>query len=62
LEDLSVDELKQLVIFYKQRSADLEFSLLQNQLKLNRIASVTNSEEPKQAIKTVIDKKIKSDL
>lgn len=62
MEDLSVDELKQLVIFYKQRSADLEFSLLQNQLKLNRIASVTNSEEPKQAIKTVIDKKIKSDL
>jgi hypothetical protein len=62
MDDLSVDELKQLVIFYKQKSADLEFSLLQNQLKLGRIASVKNSEEPKQAIKTVIDKRIKSDL
>ena len=61
MEDLSVDELKHLIIFYKQKSADLEFSLLQNQLKLNRINSVKNSEEPQQAIKTIIDKKIKSD-
>jgi hypothetical protein len=62
MEDLNVEELKQLVTFYKQRSSDLEFSLLQTQLKLNKVISLQNSEEPKQAIKTVIDKKTKPDL
>ena len=31
-----MEELKQLVIFYKQKATDLEFQLLQNQLKFNR--------------------------
>jgi hypothetical protein len=62
MDDLSVEELKQLVTFYKQRSSDLEFSLLQTQLKLNRVISLQNLEEPKQATKTVIDKKTKPDL
>jgi len=62
MEDLSLDELKQLITFYKQKSTDLEFNLLQTQLKLNRIISLQNSEEPKPAVKTVIDKKIKPDL
>ena len=62
MNDLSIEELNQLVTFYKQRSSDLEFSLLQTQLKLNRVISLQNLEEPKQAIKTVIDKKTKPDL
>lgn len=37
MEDLSLEEIKQLVLFYKQKSSDLEFSVLQSQLKLNRI-------------------------
>ena len=37
MEDLTIEEVKQLVIFYKQRATDLEFNLLQSQLKLNRV-------------------------
>jgi hypothetical protein len=62
MDNLSVEELKQLIGFYKQKSSDLEFSLLQTQLKLNKVISLQNLEEPKQAIKTVIDKKTKPDL
>ena len=62
MEDLSIEELKQLVTFYRQRSSDLEFSLLHTQLKLNKVISLQNFEEPKQAIKTVVDKKTKPDL
>jgi len=36
MEDLTVEEIKQLVTFYKQKSTDMEFNLLQAQLKLNR--------------------------
>ena len=36
MEDLTVEEIKQLVTFYKQRATDTEFTLLQTQLKLNR--------------------------
>jgi len=61
MEDLNIDELRQLVTFYKQRSSDLEFSLLQTQLKLNKANSLQPTDEPKQAVKTVIDKKIKYD-
>lgn len=62
MEDLGVEDLKQLLNFYKQRSSDLEFTLLQTQLKLNKINSVKQPEDSKEAIKTVIDKKIKYDL
>lgn len=37
MEDLNIEEIKQLVVFYKQKSSDLEFNLLQMQIKLNRI-------------------------
>ena len=37
MEDLTVEEIKQLVTFYKQKSTDMEFNLLQSQLKLNRV-------------------------
>lgn len=43
MEDLSIEEIKQLVIFYKQKSADLEFNLLQLQIKLNRITALQDT-------------------
>jgi hypothetical protein len=45
VEDLSIEEIKQLVIFYKQKSADLEFNLLQLQIKLNRINALQDTVE-----------------
>jgi hypothetical protein len=58
VEDLTIEEVKQLVNFYKQKSSDLEFQVLQLQIKLNKLISLyapTN-----QATKTVVDKKEKS--
>jgi hypothetical protein len=43
VEDLNTEELKQLVLFYKQRASDIEFSMLQTQIKLNRYLSVNAS-------------------
>jgi hypothetical protein len=37
MEDLGVEELKQLVNFYRQKSSDNEFQLLQIQLKFNKL-------------------------
>jgi len=37
VEDLGIDEVKQLVNFYKQKASDLEFQVLQLQLKLNKL-------------------------
>ena len=54
VEDLGVEELKQLINYYKQRSSDLEFSVLQLQMKLNKIISL---QESKPATKTVVEKK-----
>jgi hypothetical protein len=51
VEDLTIEEVKQLVVFYKQKSSDLEFNLLQMQIKLNRTMSVENSVETKPVIK-----------
>lgn len=38
MENLTIDQLKQLVIFYKQKSADLEFETLKLQLAINALA------------------------
>jgi len=57
VEDLSVEELKQLINFYKQKASDLEFNLLQSQIRLNKIIAFGGSEISKPATKTVIDKK-----
>ena len=54
VEDLGVEELKQLINFYRQRSSDLEFNVLQLQMKLNKIISL---QESKPATKTVVEKK-----
>lgn len=51
MEDLNIEEVKQLVVFYKQKSSDLEFNLLQMQIKLNRTISVQDSIEAKPATK-----------
>ena len=40
MEDLTIEEVKQLVTFYKQKATEMEFNLLQTQLKLNRILAV----------------------
>ena len=61
MEDLGRDELIQLVTFYKQRASDLEFSLLQTQLKLNKASLVSNQDQAVQAAKTTADKKQKSE-
>ena len=60
MEDLGIEELTQLVMFYKQRASDLELNLLQTQLKLNKAISV-KAEELKSLNKTVSDKKTKQD-
>lgn len=52
MDNLTMDELKQLVNFYRQRSADLELQVLQLQMKLNK----SSVEETVQATKTVADK------
>ena len=39
MEDLTIDELRQLLTFYKQRASDVEFTLLQTQIKLNKFIS-----------------------
>jgi hypothetical protein len=61
VEDLGRDELIQLVTFYKQRASDLEFSLLQTQLKLNKASLINVQGQAVPATKTVIDKKSKSE-
>jgi hypothetical protein len=40
MEDLTIDELKQLVVFYRQKSNDLEFEVLKYQLKGARVQEV----------------------
>ena len=45
MEDLTVEEIKQLVTFYRQRATDTEFTLLQTQLKLNRFLSTEPAAE-----------------
>ena len=37
VEDLGIEEVKQLVNFYRQKASDLEFQLLQSQLKMNKL-------------------------
>ncbi len=57
MEDLSLEEIKQLVIFYKQKSADLEFNLLQLQIKLNRITALQDTVELQESSDSALGKK-----
>jgi hypothetical protein len=56
MEDLCIEEIKQLVNFYKQKASDLEFQLLQSQLKVNKL--LLQKSEPVPATKIT---KTKSD-
>lgn len=49
MEDLTNEEIKQLLNFYRQKSSDLEFQVLQSQLKMNKL--VANQIEPVTATK-----------
>ena len=57
MDDLTKEELMQLLTFYRQSKSDLELSLLQTQIKLNKAISLVNQDVPVPATKKVIDKK-----
>jgi hypothetical protein len=57
MDDLTKEELIKLLTFYRQSKSDLELSLLQTQIKLNKAISLVNSDVPVPATKKVIDKK-----
>jgi hypothetical protein len=46
MEDLGIEEVKQLVNFYRQKASDLEFQLLQSQLKLNKLVMMQSVPVP----------------
>lgn len=46
MEDMGIEEVKQLVNFYRQKASDLEFQLLQSQLKLNRLVMMQSAPVP----------------
>jgi hypothetical protein len=37
MNELTLEELKQLVVFYKQKTSDLEYEILKGQLIMNRV-------------------------
>lgn len=45
MDNLTIEELKQLVIYYKQKANDLELISLQNQLIVNRPSKSNNQLE-----------------
>jgi hypothetical protein len=47
MNDLTTEELKQLLVFYKQKSSDIEFELLKTQLMLNRVSVQKTQTETK---------------
>jgi hypothetical protein len=51
MEDLNIDEVRQLLNFYKQKSSDLELQVLQSQIKINKL--IANQIAPVPATKTV---------
>lgn len=44
MEDLSVDNYKQLIMYYKNRANELEYQTLVLQLKINDLESQSNKE------------------
>jgi len=38
MNELTLDELKQLVVFYKTKVSDLEYEVLKGQLVMNRVS------------------------
>ena len=39
MNELTIDELKQLVVFYKQKASDLEYEILKGQVIMNRVTA-----------------------
>jgi hypothetical protein len=58
VENLNIEEIKQLVNFYRQKLSDTEFQLLQTQLQLNRLVVENQIKESVENNKTA-DKKSK---
>jgi len=46
MEDLTLEDAKQLINFYKQRASDMELSNLQWQLKYNRLLALNSQSVP----------------
>jgi hypothetical protein len=42
VDDLNMNELKELVLFYKQQYSDIQLESLQRQLKINRLSDTVN--------------------
>lgn len=59
MEDLSINDVKELLTFYRKRSYDLEFEMLNLQLKFNKILNAKASEQINQVEKITSDKKSK---
>jgi hypothetical protein len=57
MDDLTREELIQLLTFYRQSKSDLELNLLQTQIKLNKAISLVTNDVPVPATKKIIDKK-----
>lgn len=65
MDNLGIEDLKQLVTFYKQRANELEFLGLQNQLVINNLikqnaelqAQTTSSEQPESTVTKKVIKK-----
>jgi len=57
MDDLTKEELIQLLTFYRQSKSDLELNLLQTQIKLNKAISLVTNDVPVPATKKIIDKK-----
>jgi hypothetical protein len=55
MNDLGIEELKQLLTFYKQKSSELEFTLLQSELKINKLNAFKTQVEEAEKIKTEIE-------
>ena len=47
MQDVQLDELQQLVLFYKQKASDLELELLKMQIKLNKVIAATPVDQKK---------------
>lgn len=58
MENLGMDDFQQLLNYYKQRCSDLEFQVLQLQIKLNKTASL--KADPIPAVKTTVNKSNKT--
>jgi hypothetical protein len=52
MEDISKEELSQLVTFYKQKLSDVELDFLKLQLKYNKLNSVVLNSLPEPAKKS----------